>query len=104
TTTVRSDMTTDPTPRYGSDSAGYPPPFGGSPGGLVTRFFARVIDGIIVGIVGFLLILGLSVHGPGGAAKPTVQQSAIRNVWTLLPIVPFIGGLLAFVAMVVIAI
>jgi uncharacterized RDD family membrane protein YckC len=136
-------MTTDPTPRYGSDSAGYPPPFGGSPGGLVTRFFARVIDGIIVGIVGFLLILvtdtlsnywvtgfftgllmflyflafetgqgwtpgkrilGLSVHGPGGAAKPTVQQSAIRNVWTLLPIVPFIGGLLAFVAMVVIAI
>ncbi len=25
-------------------------------------------------------LLGLSVHGPGGAPKPTVQQSAIRNV------------------------
>ena len=136
-------MTTDPTPQYSGDSTGYPPPFGGSPGGLVTRFFARVIDGIIVGIVSFLLsfftdtlssiwatglftgllmflyflafetgqgwtpgkkILGLRVHGPGGATKPTLQQSAIRNVWTLLPIVPFVGGLLAFVAIVVIAI
>ena len=29
-------------------------------------------------------VLGLSVHGPGGAPKPTAQQSAIRNVWTLL--------------------
>jgi uncharacterized RDD family membrane protein YckC len=46
-------------------------------------------------------ILGLSVHGPGGAPKPTAQQSAIRNVWTLLPIIPFIGGLLAFIAIVV---
>ena len=24
------------------------------------------------------------MHGPGGAPKPDVQQSAIRNVWTLL--------------------
>jgi uncharacterized RDD family membrane protein YckC len=140
---IRSDMTTDPAPQFGSDSTGYPPPFGGSPGGLATRFFARVIDGIIVGIIGIVLVLvtdtlsnywvtglftgllmflyflafesgqgwtpgkrllGLSVHGPGGAAKPTLQQSAIRNVWTLLPIVPFIGGLLAFVAIIVIAI
>ena len=114
-----------------------------SAGGLVPRFFARVIDGIIVGIVGFVLafvtdtlsnywvtglftgllmfvyflafetgqgwtpgkkLLGLGVHGPGGAAKPTLQQSAIRNVWTLLPIVPFVGGLLAFVAIIVIAV
>jgi uncharacterized RDD family membrane protein YckC len=49
-------------------------------------------------------ILGLSVHGPGGAAKPTAQQSAIRNVWTLLNIVPFVGGLLTLIAVVVIAI
>jgi uncharacterized RDD family membrane protein YckC len=136
-------MTTDPTPQYGSDSTSYPPPFAGNGGGLLTRFFARVIDGFIVGIVSFVLffvtdtmsnywvtglftglltflyflafetgqgwtpgkkLLGLRVHGPGGAAKPTLQQSAIRNVWTLLPIVPFIGGLLAFIAIIVIAI
>jgi uncharacterized RDD family membrane protein YckC len=136
-------MTTDPT--YGSDPRSYPPPFpaGLEPGGLVVRFFARLIDGIIVGIVSFLLsfftetlssiwvtglftgllmfvyfvafetaqgwtpgkrVLGLRAHGPGGAPKPTAQQSAIRNIWTLLPIIPFIGGLLAFVAMIVIAV
>jgi uncharacterized RDD family membrane protein YckC len=136
-------MTTDPTAGQYGDPTGYPPPFAAQAAGLVPRFFARVIDGIIVGIVGFVLafvtdtlsnywvtglftgllmfvyfiafetgqgwtpgkkLLGLGVHGPGGAAKPTLQQSAIRNVWTLLPIVPFVGGLLAFVAIIVIAV
>jgi uncharacterized RDD family membrane protein YckC len=140
-------MTTDPTAGqygpYGSDSTGYPPPFAARAGGLVPRFFARLIDGIIVGVVSVVLflvtdtlssywvtglftglltflyfllfetgqgwtpgkkLLGLRVHGPGGAAKPTVQQSAIRNVWTLLPIVPLVGGLLAFIAIIVIAV
>ena len=107
------------------------------------RFGARVIDGIIVAIVSWILIfatstmsnywvtglftglltflyflafettqgwtpgkkiLGLSVHGPAGAPKPTVQQSAIRNAWTLLPIIPFIGGLLGIVAIIWIAV
>ncbi|KMO79075.1 RDD family protein [Mycolicibacterium obuense] len=49
-------------------------------------------------------VLGLRVHGPGGAPKPTAAQSAIRNSWTLLPIIPFIGGLLGVVAIVVIAV
>jgi uncharacterized RDD family membrane protein YckC len=49
-------------------------------------------------------VLGLSVHGPGGAAKPTAQQSAIRNSWTLLNIVPFVGGLLTLIAFIVIAV
>lgn len=49
-------------------------------------------------------LLGLRVHGPGGAPKPTAAQSAIRNSWTLLPIIPFIGGLLGVVAIVVIAV
>ena len=44
------------------------------------------------------------MHGPGGAAKPTAQQSAIRNAWTLFPIIPFIGGLLGFIAIIVIAV
>jgi uncharacterized RDD family membrane protein YckC len=49
-------------------------------------------------------VLGLSVHGPAGAPKPTVQQSAIRNAFTLLPIVPFIGGLLGVIAIAIIAV
>ncbi len=49
-------------------------------------------------------LLGLSVHGPGGAPKPDVQQAAIRNVWTLLNIIPFIGGLLSLVAVIIIAV
>lgn len=127
---------------YGEPGA-YPPPGGQEPGGLGVRFVARLIDGIIVNVVAFLLamavssmsnywvtglfsgllmfvyflafetmqgwtpgkkLLGLSVHGPGGAAKPTAQQSAIRNVWTLLNIVPFIGGLLTLIAVIVIAV
>ena len=115
---------------------------GGKPGGLARRFFARVIDGVLVGIVAFVLafftdtlsniwvtglftglltfvyfvtfevaqgstpgkkILGLSVHGPGGA-KPTLRESAIRNAFTLLPIVPLIGGLLGVIAILVIAV
>jgi uncharacterized RDD family membrane protein YckC len=49
-------------------------------------------------------LLGLSVHGPGGAAKPDLRQSAIRNSWTLLPIIPYLGGLLAVIAYIVIAV
>ncbi|MFD6515741.1 RDD family protein [Rhodococcus sp. NPDC060176] len=50
------------------------------------------------------MILGLSVHGPGGAPRPSVQQSAIRNAFTLLSIIPIIGGILALVAYIVIAV
>src|SRR5215475_5052232 len=49
-------------------------------------------------------LLGLSVRGRGGAPKPDVQQSAIRNVWTLLPIIPLIGGFLMVIAIIVIAV
>jgi uncharacterized RDD family membrane protein YckC len=49
-------------------------------------------------------LLGLSVRGPAGAPKPDVQQSAIRNAWTLFNIIPFIGGLLVLVAVIVIAV
>jgi uncharacterized RDD family membrane protein YckC len=137
-------MTTDPTPgQYGSDPRGYPPPFAKTGGGLIVRFFARLIDGIIVGVVSVVLflvtdtlsnywvtglftglltflyfllfetgqgwtpgkrLLGLRVHGPGGAPKPTAKESAIRNLWTLFPIIPLVGGLLAFIAIIVIAV
>jgi uncharacterized RDD family membrane protein YckC len=107
------------------------------------RFGARIIDGLLVGLVaglasllfgvsdnimvtglfsGVLLfayfvamevsqgrslgkaMLGLSVRGPGGAPKPDLKQSAIRNSFTLLTIVPYIGGLLAVIAYLVIAV
>ncbi|KGI68597.1 RDD family protein [Mycolicibacterium rufum] len=139
-------MTSDYPPQsgqYGYPGGYTPPGAGGQPGGLGLRFGARIIDGLIVGIVGGIIvyvigaasnvwitglftgaltfgyyvafevtqgwtpgkkILGLSVRGPGGAAKPTAAQSAIRNSWTLLPIIPFIGGLLGVIAIVVIAV
>lgn len=124
---------------------GYQPAGGGAaePGNLWIRFAARLIDGLIVGIVinvvlfatgmfnnfwlpglltGLLYfayfvgcevglgwtpgkkILGLEVHGPGGAPRPDVQQSAIRNSWTLLGVIPFIGGLLELGACIWIAV
>ena len=49
-------------------------------------------------------ILGLSVRGPGGAPKPNLQQSAIRNSFTLLAVIPYIGGLLGVIAYIVIAV
>jgi uncharacterized RDD family membrane protein YckC len=136
-----------PAPQYGEPAGyGYPAPGpvgGGEPGGLWIRFAARFIDGLIVGIIAFVLALvigmqsnilvtglfsgvltfayfvgfevtqgwtpakklfGLSVHGPGGAPKPDVKQSAIRNSFTLLSVIPYLGGLLALVAYIVIAV
>ncbi len=149
-----------PPPAGYGPPAGYPPapgPYGGPgghpapppaawgtrPGTLGVRFGARIIDGLLVGLVGGLLavlfgvsdnimvtglfsgvlmfayfvllegtqgrtlgktLLGLRVHGPGGAEKPTFGQSAIRNSFTLLTVVPYIGGLLAMVAYIVIAV
>ncbi|WIM89112.1 RDD family protein [Candidatus Mycobacterium wuenschmannii] len=132
-------------------SADFDPSYGyaphgpsGRPGGLGTRFFARLIDGILVNVVVFLVslflfdqdywwlvtglfsgvlmfgyfvlfevsqgaspgkrLLGLSVHGPGGSPRPTAGQSAIRNSFTLLSVVPYLGPLLAFIAYIVIAV
>ncbi|KUI37918.1 hypothetical protein AU197_09260 [Mycobacterium sp. IS-1590] len=129
-------------PQPGQYGGGYPAG-GGQPGGLLLRWLARIIDGILVGIVSWLLalvtdsasnimvtgfftgglmfvyflafeagmgstpgkkILGLTVRGPGGAAKPSAAQAAIRNSWTLLPIIPFVGGLLGVIAIIVIAV
>jgi uncharacterized RDD family membrane protein YckC len=113
------------------------------PGSLGPRFFARLIDGVLVNFVAFVLtlfffpdywwlvtgvfsgvlmfgyfvlfevtrgaspgkrMLGLSVLGPGGLPRPTASQSAIRNSFTLLAVVPYVGALLAFAAYVVIAV
>lgn len=133
-----------PQPGQYGQPGGYPPRYSAQPpGGLVRRFFARLIDGIIVVIVSFFLafftdslssiwvtglftglllfiyfvafevtqgwtpgkrLLGLAVRGPGATPKPTATQSAIRNAFTLLPIIPFVGGFLGVIAIIVIAV
>ncbi len=85
--------------------------FGASSNIMVTGLFSGVLMfGYFVAMevtqgrtIGKML-LGLSVRGPGRAPKPDVKQSAIRNAFTLLTIVPYVGGLLAFIAYVVIAV
>lgn len=49
-------------------------------------------------------LLGLSVRGVGGAAKPDLRQSAVRNLFTLLQLIPCLGWVLAPIAYVVIAV
>ena len=121
---MTSDYPPPPPPQqpgqYGYPGS-YPPPGGRQePGSLGLRFAARILDGLIVGIVGGIIVyaiglasnvwitglftgvitfayyvglevtqgwtlgkkvLGLSVHGPGGAPKPTVRspRSATRG-------------------------
>lgn len=138
-----------PVPGYPPVAGGYQgyPPIGygyaSNPGKLWPRWGARLIDGLLVGIVSWAIsailgvsssilatgfftgalmfvyfvamevtqgatlgkkLLGMSVRGPAGAPKPDLKQSAIRNSWTLLPIVPYIGGLLGVIAIIWIAV
>lgn len=43
-------------------------------------------------------LLGLEVIGAGGAGKPDLVESAKRNAYMLLNLIPWIGGLLWFIA------
>lgn len=49
-------------------------------------------------------LLGLHVNGPGGAAKPGLKESAFRNAYMLLNLVPCIGAVLWFFAALAIAV
>jgi uncharacterized RDD family membrane protein YckC len=49
-------------------------------------------------------LFGLRVHGPAGAPKPNLKQTAIRNSFCLLVIVPYIGWLLVLAASIFIAV
>lgn len=48
-------------------------------------------------------MLGLSVRGPSGG-NPTPQQASIREAFNLLNVIPFVGGILTLVAVIVIAV
>ncbi|WP_040816163.1 RDD family protein [Nocardia concava] len=49
-------------------------------------------------------LLGLHVNGSRGAAKPSLADSAKRNAYMLLNLIPWIGGLLWFCAAIAIAV
>ncbi|WP_280419332.1 RDD family protein [Nocardia carnea] len=49
-------------------------------------------------------LLGLHVNGAGGGRKPSVKESAFRNAYMLLNLIPCIGGVLWFVAALAIAV
>ncbi|WP_227982021.1 RDD family protein [Nocardia spumae] len=49
-------------------------------------------------------ILGLHVRGSGGSDKPNIKDSALRNAYMLLNLIPYIGGLLWFIAAIAIAV
>lgn len=49
-------------------------------------------------------LLGLHVNGSGGATKPSIKESAFRNAYMLLNLVPCIGGVLWFFAALAIAV
>lgn len=49
-------------------------------------------------------LLGLSVRGVGGAPKPDVRAAAVRNMFTLLQLIPCLGWILAPIAYIVIAV
>ncbi|NKY85101.1 RDD family protein [Nocardia veterana] len=48
-------------------------------------------------------ILGLHVRGSNGADKPNIKDSALRNGYMLLNLIPYVGGLLWFIAAIAIA-
>ena len=48
-----------PQPGQYGEPAGYPPPSGRQPGGLGVRFAARLIDGIIVNVVAFIIAFAI---------------------------------------------
>lgn len=48
-------------------------------------------------------LLGIRVLGPDSATKPTVRESAIRNAFTLLVLIPYAGAMLGLTAYLLIA-
>lgn len=110
-----------------------------TPGELLPRLGARVIDSLVVFVVGLVLgfllnfgavwlvsqavlvyayfvlldvyygttlgkqLLGMAVTGPDGG-HPTLQQAAVREAFTLLGAIPYLGALLALAAWIVIGV
>jgi uncharacterized RDD family membrane protein YckC len=88
--------------------------------GATSTFVRGVIAGLLLGFATFAYfvvfevtlgwtpakkLFGLTVHAPGGARRPDLKQSAVRNAFQLLWIVPYvIGSWLVIIAWIVIAV
>lgn len=67
-------------------------------------FLYFVFFEVVTGSTPAKKILGLHVNGAGGADKPDLLASAKRNAYMLLNLIPWVGGLLWFIAAVGIAV
>lgn len=48
-------------------------------------------------------LVGIRVLGPDSAPRPTLRQSAVRNAFTLLSSIPYVGALFSITAYLLIA-
>ena len=71
----------------------------------ITTFAYFVVFEVTLGWTPAKKLLGMTVHGPGGAQKPDVKQSAVRNAFQLLWLIPYgVGGWIVCLAWIVIAV
>ncbi|WP_328396011.1 RDD family protein [Nocardia sp. NBC_00416] len=61
-------------------------------------FLYFVVFEVVSGSTPGKKLLGLHVNGSGGASKPSIKESALRNAYMLLNLVPCVGGVLWFFA------
>lgn len=67
-------------------------------------FLYFVLFEVITGSTPGKKILGLHVNGSGGAEKPSVKESALRNAYMLFNLIPWLGGILWFFSAIAIAV
>ncbi|MFC9664524.1 RDD family protein [Nocardia sp. NPDC127606] len=67
-------------------------------------FLYFVVFEVVTGSTPGKKLLGLHVNGADGAAKPDLVESAKRNAYMLLNLIPWLGGLLWFIAAIGIAV
>ena len=72
-----------PIPQYGQPG-GYPPAqFGAPPGGLGLRFLARVIDGLVVGLLSGILTSPFGYDGPSPPWNDSIVHRYVFTVYAL---------------------
>ncbi|MEV6773669.1 RDD family protein [Nocardia sp. NPDC051030] len=72
--------------------------------GAAFGFLYFVFFEVITGSTPGKKFLGLHVVGSAGAGKPSIVESAKRNAYMLLTLIPWIGGILWFFAAIGIAV
>ncbi|GGC57862.1 RDD family protein [Hoyosella rhizosphaerae] len=72
--------------------------------GVVFGYLYFVVFEVTTGSTIGKKFVGLSVRGSGGAAQPSVKDSAVRNAFMILNLIPFLGTLLWLGASIAIAV